>query len=599
DLPEGLEAVVLKMMARHPDDRYATAAAAIDALLPFAPPDVRNVASTRRMLPAAHTNGGTRRDQPVLPDLPPRAANPGPGVSDVALSVGTIADLADPTPASTPPVSPSGRDAGAAVVTRVQTADTQKIDHRTLILPPIQSFTCQHSGECCRFKEIPLNRDEQQRIGARDWGPRLPHLVTQNPFAEGTRFPGRPTFNLEPADGRCPFHDPDQMLCVIHEQLGAHAKPLACQQFPYRFTVTPAGTMVGLSFSCPTVRRNVGRPVASQGPAIARFVQRSQINTHVPGGMEEVRLAPGRTASWDAILETGALIDSILADTSLPVWRALIAGERLVAQLQVAAAGMVGGKAPVPPEQIVERIRSEDFLPDRLGLGDMLFWARLTVRLRSRADMYYASHSPFSRFVHRFRGWRRWMRLLNGNLWGMRWRPADAHAHDHAHDHRGSPSGSDAEAATPPGSAGATTSSDAARRRNHPAPAWREQVKAADALAVSSALPAEADDMLRRFLRIQLHANDFFGPPVNRLSFVSGYKMLMVSISLVMFTARCRAAARSSHSLSFDDVDFAMATIADCFFSNSFFDRRLTPLIESRLTHRAGLARKLLLRWSS
>ena len=40
-----------------------------------------------------------------------------------------------------------------------------------------------------------------------------------------------------------------------------------------------------------------------------------------------------------------------------------------------------------------------------------------------------------------------------------------------------------------------------------------------------------------------------------------------------------------------------MAIVADCYYSNSYFPRRMTPLIESWLTRRAGLARKLLLKW--
>ena len=81
DLPAGLAAVVLKLMDKSPTNRYASAAAVVEALRPFAGPSAAPTASTPAPRPAAETRASAAK--PSAPDtfaapstLPGRATVP-------------------------------------------------------------------------------------------------------------------------------------------------------------------------------------------------------------------------------------------------------------------------------------------------------------------------------------------------------------------------------------------------------------------------------------------------------------------------------------------------------------------------------------------
>src|SRR5207253_1492244 len=61
DVPEGVEALLKKCLARRPDDRYADVLALADALLPFAPPEGKTVGDGIRAV---------MRDQPSTANAP-------------------------------------------------------------------------------------------------------------------------------------------------------------------------------------------------------------------------------------------------------------------------------------------------------------------------------------------------------------------------------------------------------------------------------------------------------------------------------------------------------------------------------------------------
>ena len=73
------------------------------------------------------------------------------------------------------------------------------------------------------------------------------------------------------ADGVCGFLS-DENRCRIHEELGAAAKPLSCQMFPFSFHAVGGETRVAVGVDCPTVLRNEGRPLDSQRPEIGGLV---------------------------------------------------------------------------------------------------------------------------------------------------------------------------------------------------------------------------------------------------------------------------------------------------------------------------------------
>jgi hypothetical protein len=74
-------------------------------------------------------------------------------------------------------------------------------------------------------------------------------------------------------DGVCGFLS-DENRCRIHEELGAAAKPLSCQMFPYSFDPVAGDTRVSINLGCPTVLRNEGRPIDEQRTEIGSLAAR-------------------------------------------------------------------------------------------------------------------------------------------------------------------------------------------------------------------------------------------------------------------------------------------------------------------------------------
>lgn len=90
-------------------------------------------------------------------------------------------------------------------------------------------------------------------------------------------------------DGNCVFLD--EHRCQLH---GTGLKPQACEQFPFTFTPTPEGVVVGVSFLCKSVQENTGKPLSSyrgQLTTLASKVPHTVIE-------KEVALSWGRTVSF-------------------------------------------------------------------------------------------------------------------------------------------------------------------------------------------------------------------------------------------------------------------------------------------------------------
>ncbi|MGE0487835.1 MAG: YkgJ family cysteine cluster protein [Vulcanimicrobiota bacterium] len=73
---------------------------------------------------------------------------------------------------------------------------------------------------------------------------------------------------------RCVMLD-ENLLCRLHSRLGARAKPRPCRGFPFILQPTPDGVVAGLSFYCPAVQRNEGRPVADFASELEELVSNS------------------------------------------------------------------------------------------------------------------------------------------------------------------------------------------------------------------------------------------------------------------------------------------------------------------------------------
>ena len=146
----------------------------------------------------------------------------------------------------------------------------------TVRLDSEQKFTCRSCGECCRRAfDIVVTDTEKRRYETENvdrWfreSAAAPPGAASSPFEAVTRDLNR--IRKRP-DGVCGFLSAENR-CRIHEELGAHAKPLTCQMFPFSFDAVSGETRLVTSFCCPTVARNDGRSLDDQRDEIGRLAR--------------------------------------------------------------------------------------------------------------------------------------------------------------------------------------------------------------------------------------------------------------------------------------------------------------------------------------
>ena len=132
-------------------------------------------------------------------------------------------------------------------------------DPDQFIFPPDIDYECTICGRCCSQPwEIPLDEADLERIRSVDWSEVKPSLSGQELVVPRKSSPEALTLRRE--EEKCVFLLDDH-FCLIHRERGLEFKPRACQQFPYIFTETPAGTYVGVSFATSGIRTGEGRPL--------------------------------------------------------------------------------------------------------------------------------------------------------------------------------------------------------------------------------------------------------------------------------------------------------------------------------------------------
>ena len=166
------------------------------------------------------------------------------------------------------------------------------------------------------------------------------HAWGSDPFLPN-RGAGDP-FRIRMVDGRCFFLAEDNR-CRIHTELGYEAKPEGCKAFPLHLAEVGGTTYARLSFYCPTVTRNEGKPLREQ----SRWV-----NATRKAAGELARKAP---VTLDGTLELStqelaAIEQALLASLErreAPVADRLAAGSALLRRL--ASAAGAAGKSGLRP----------------------------------------------------------------------------------------------------------------------------------------------------------------------------------------------------------------------------------------------------------
>jgi Fe-S-cluster containining protein len=122
-------------------------------------------------------------------------------------------------------------------------------------LPPGARFGCQSCGRCCQGWSVPVDARTVTRLRAHDWGGADPFEATAG---------GDEPFRIKLVDGRCFFLNPDNR-CRIHAELSYEDKPAVCRAFPLAVLDVNGARYGRLSYWCPTVAENAGRPLEQQG----------------------------------------------------------------------------------------------------------------------------------------------------------------------------------------------------------------------------------------------------------------------------------------------------------------------------------------------
>lgn len=240
-------------------------------------------------------------------------------------------------------------------------------------LPVIQNWDCHGCTNCCRSYNVRVSDSERARLDALGWAadPDIAGVPPAVPDGAG----GHRLSQL--ADGTCVFLAPDGR-CRIHARYGAAAKPAACRIFP--FTFSPAGDhwRVGVRFSCPTVVKNLGKPLPTYAAELKEYA--GLIEADAPGRVRDVPpppLGPGQELAWPDLLRFVEAIQQRFADDSTPVerrvrqvlalasvWKAAsydkVRGARLGEFLEVIAAAVgdevAANPATVPPPGRLGRV---------------------------------------------------------------------------------------------------------------------------------------------------------------------------------------------------------------------------------------------------
>lgn len=379
-----------------------------------------------------------------------------------------------------------------------------------LKLPTIQNWSCHNCSGCCREHLIEVTDEEHQRILGQKWTAKdgipdgQPVVVAHAgpPWKRRHRLAHR-------EDGSCVFLNEDG-LCRIHAKFGEPAKPLACRVYPYAFHPSGSRIAVSLRFSCPSVVANKGKAL-SQNRDELKEIQRLV----VPDGTEKIdppRITRREALDWpDTLRIVGALHDLIDGGEGTFIER-LMRCLFVVGLIEQSSFKLIQGERLSEFLQIVsEAAADEPVAEPEKPVGVALMQFRLLVAHYARKDT---------------------VADLSSGLAG-RWRLL--------------------RAATKFASGAGTAM---------PLQDCFQEVPFEAIEKPFGGLPAEADEILTRYLRVKLQGLHFCGPACYDLMVVEGFLTLALIFPAICWIARWLAASDNRDTLSVDDINRAIS-IAD------------------------------------
>lgn len=166
-----------------------------------------------------------------------------------------------------------------------------------------------------------MDQTTVERLRAHDWG--------ADPF-EATPSADQP-YRIRLVEGRCFFLDREHR-CRIHSEVSYESKPAVCRAFPLAVLDVGGQRYARLSFWCPTVTANRGKPVAHQ----ARWI--SETARHTDRRTAPLRINETTELTPRDVERVHRALCRFLLDTARPVGDRLTAAAGLVRRLDAAAA---------------------------------------------------------------------------------------------------------------------------------------------------------------------------------------------------------------------------------------------------------------------
>jgi hypothetical protein len=173
-------------------------------------------------------------------------------------------------------------------------------------------FACSQCGQCCSVWQVFVDKARSDALLAQPWVyDRLATLglAFEPAGQQGAFLPLKP-------DLTCAFFENDSG-CLIHQRMGADAKPIDCQRFPFAAVRLPQGTLTyDVSAACTTIvsqhlpTHTQVVPQGTEAQASATFSQHAQqlsmMGTPAPEFPQRVTLWPW-PLSWMVRLVGGVL----------------------------------------------------------------------------------------------------------------------------------------------------------------------------------------------------------------------------------------------------------------------------------------------------
>lgn len=384
----------------------------------------------------------------------------------------------------------------------------------SLELPTLQNWSCHNCSGCCRQHGIFITDEEKTRIEQQNWtaadgvDPDLPIVIKTKGHT------GRRWRLAHQVDGACVFLN-DQGLCRIHAKFGEAAKPIACRIYPYAFHPAGKKIAIGLRFSCPSVVKNLGRPVREQS-ADLKSLASAVVPEHATSAPAP-EIVPGRRLQWTEFHTVNRALDETFADANAPLLANLLRALTWIGLVEQSQLNLVDGVRIEDYLRVIRNAAAQDNpadirpllsrVPAPSAAGRVQF--RQLAGMYVRKDTFAADRS----LRGRLRLLRNVLRLTRGD--GM-------------------------------------------------LPAIREPFREVpfDALEQPfGALPAGAEEILTRYYRTKVQSLHFCGPAFYDRPFAEGFYSLALVYPSIMWIARWLAAGEGRTSLAVDDVATALATV--------------------------------------